>query len=355
MSMIEMDQTRELQSQVQQALERSQQLVIEGSGSKTFIGNHCNGELLKLDGHCGVINYEPKELVISVRAGTPLALLEETLAGQGQMLAFEPPHFGPGATVGGTVAAGLSGPRRPFAGSARDSVLGVRMINGGGEVLRFGGEVMKNVAGYDLSRLMAGAFGTLGVLLEVSLKVVPRPEKTLTLVQERTPKDALRLMNIWSGQPLPLDGAFHDGMRLCLRLSGAAKAVDSAAERLGGERIPGSGLWQELREQQLAFFNSNKPLWRLSVAPAAPYTELPGKQLMDWAGALRWVSGDVPAAKMHRIAEGLGGHAQLFRGGDPGIEKFHPLNPVVMNLHRRIKQALDPQGIFNIGRIYAGL
>ncbi len=349
------DRTEALLERVRQALDSGRPLAIEGGGTKAFYGRVPRGEPLSLAGHAGVVNYEPRELVLTARAGTPLAEIEDLLAEEGQMLAFEPPRFGAAATLGGAVAAGLSGPRRPWAGAARDFVLGVKMINGRGEVLRFGGEVMKNVAGYDLSRLQCGALGTLGVLLEVSLKVLPRPEEELTLVQVAQPEEALERMNRLAGRPLPLSGACFDGLHLHLRLSGTPTAVAAGRRRLGGEVLEkGASFWASVKEQRHPFFDDPRPLWRLSLPSTAPWFELPGKQLVEWGGALRWFRSDAPAEQVRARAESLGGSATLFRDGDREAP-FHPLPAPLLALHRRLKAAFDPRGIFNPGRLYPEL
>ncbi|HYQ73479.1 MAG TPA: glycolate oxidase subunit GlcE, partial [Gammaproteobacteria bacterium] len=260
-----------LVEQLQAATAAGMPLVVRGGGSKSFFGRRCEGQPCLVGGHTGVIDYTPAELVISARAGTPLAELEAVLAQEGQMLAFEPPHFGSTATLGGTIACGLSGPRRPYAGAARDFVLGVRCINGKGERLRLGGQVMKNVAGYDLSRLLTGSLGTLAVLLDIHLKVLPRPEADITLQQTCTAEEAVLRCNRWAGQPLPVSGACHIDDRLYLRLSGSARGVAAAARTIGGDALHEcADFWQALREQQLPFFQGDSPLWRLSVQPAAP-------------------------------------------------------------------------------------
>jgi len=349
------DQTEVLRQQVTEAHAGRTPLRISGGGSKAFYGRPIEGTSLTVGGHRGVIAYEPTELVLTARAGTPLADIEALLAAQGQMLAFEPPHWGDGATLGGTVACNLSGPRRPFTGSARDFVLGCHVINGKGELLHFGGEVMKNVAGYDAARLMAGALGTLGVLLDVSLKVLPMPERKLTLMQACTPTEALTQMNRLAGQPLPLSAtAWADG-QLYLRFSGAASAVTSIPEHVSGEMLPKDAVfWAELRERHLPFFDDARPMWRLALPPAAPQPEIAGDWLIDWGGAQRWLASDEPADRVRAAAEALGGHAALFHTDAPAVD-FHPLPNGLWQLHRRLKQAFDPAGILNPGRMYAGL
>lgn len=257
------------------------------------------------------------------------------------------------ATLGGCIAAGLSGPRRAYAGAVRDIVLGVRMLDGKGSDLRFGGQVMKNVAGYDLSRLMAGSLGTLGVILEVSLKTLPLPAAEMTLRLEHTAAEAIALMNDWAGRPLPLSATCHVDKLLYVRLSGATAAVRAARDKLGGEEVAdGVAFWQSLREQQLDFFAQSLPLWRLSLRPTTPPLNLPGQQIMEWGGALRWLKSDANAKSVREAAALGNGHATLFRGGDKSAGVFHPLPSVMMRLHQRLKHSLDPAGIFNRGRMY---
>ena len=327
-------------------------LVIRGGGSKTFYGNAGAGERLDTRALAGVVDYQPKELVLTARAGTPLAEIEALLAGQGQMLAFEPPYFNGPATLGGAIAAGLSGPRRPYAGAARDFVLGVRVIDGTGQALRFGGQVIKNVAGYDVSRLMVGALGTLGLLTEVSLKVLPRPAAETTLQFELDEAAALLKMNQWAGQPLPLSAtSWHAGL-LTLRLSGAASAVHAAQTKLGGEPLnDAAAFWQRLRDQATPFFDK-RPLWRLALRSSSPPLQLGDAQWIEWGGAVRWLASDLPAAALREAARKGGGHATLFRGASPTDGTFSPLAPALLSLHRNLKQRFDPKGIFNRGRLY---
>jgi glycolate oxidase FAD binding subunit len=327
-------------------------LVIQGGGSKSFYGNADEGEVLSTRALAGVVDYQPKELVLTARAGTPLVEIEALLAEHGQMLAFEPPHFNGPATLGGSIAAGLSGPRRPYAGAARDFVLGVRMIDGSGQALRFGGQVIKNVAGYDVSRLMAGALGTLGLITEVSLKVLPRPAAEVTLQFETSEADAILKMNQWAGLPLPLSAtSWHSGL-LTVRLSGAASAVHAAQIKLGGEAVADpDGFWQRLRDQATPFFDK-RPLWRVAVKSTASPLNLDDAQWIEWGGALRWLATDVPADHLRTIAHAHGGHATLFRGDALADGHFAPLAPALLTLHRNLKQRFDPKGIFNRGRLY---
>lgn len=349
------DISRTLQQQVRDAAAGQRPLQIIGGGSKAFLGRAAEGEPLQISEHRGITHYEPVELVLTARAGTPLKEIEQVLAEQGQMLPFEPPHFGDRATLGGTIAAGLSGPRRPFAGAVRDHVLGCTLLNGKGELLHFGGEVMKNVAGYDVSRLMSGAMGTLGVLLEVSIKVLPRPAEELTLTQPCGFDQAIDLMNGWSARPLPLSAACGDGETLTVRLSGTATAVTAARGSIGGEVADdGDTFWQSLREQQHPFFASELPLWRLSLPPATPHLSVPGQWLIDWGGAQRWLLSDAAPEAIWQAAAVAGGHATLFRRGN-NSEVYQPLPEPLMALHRNLKRSFDPKGILNPGRLYGAL
>ena len=330
-------------------------LRLKGGGSKDFYGGPLAGEVLDTRGYSGIVGYEPTELVITARAGTPLAEVESALATRRQVLACEPPHFG-AATLGGAVAAGLSGPRRAVAGSLRDYVLGVKLMDGEGRELNFGGQVMKNVAGFDVSRLVTGSLGTLGLILEVSLKVMPQPVAQATLRFEMPQHRALDALNGWGGQPVPLAASCWQDDVLMLRLSGAQAAVTAACEKLGGERVAeveAAGFWTVLREQTAAFFAGNAPLWRLSVPSVAPPLDLPGAQLIEWGGAQRWLRGAIDVGQLRETAARVGGHATLFRGGDKTGGVFAPLSPALMEVHRRLKQSFDPYGVFNPGRLYS--
>jgi glycolate oxidase FAD binding subunit len=322
-------------------------LAIVGSGSKRFYSGTVHGTMLDVTGHRGIVEYEPTELVITARAGTSLKDIERALAEKGQMLAFEPPHFGDGATLGGTIACGFSGPRRPFAGSARDFVLGTRIVNGKGEVLCFGGKVMKNVAGYDISRLMAGSLGTLGVILDLSLKVLPCPAAETTLGFEESAANAIAKMNRWAGQPLPLSAAAHIGETMYVRLSGAESAVGAARKRLGGEVVENGELfWEEVREHRQIFFQGSEPLWRLSVPPATATLDLPGNWLIDWGGAQRWLVSGAPEANIRSVAAKAGGYAKVFRNSPLACDSLTQLDPIARALQARIRQAFDPNGVF---------
>ncbi len=344
------DTSAALLEQVNQALQTATPLRIQGGNSKAFLGREVAGEILDTRTHSGIVSYDPTELVITARAGTPLQELCAALDAAGQMLPCEPPHFGE-ATVGGMVASGLSGPRRPWAGSVRDFVLGTRVITGLGKHLRFGGEVMKNVAGYDLSRLMAGSFGCLGVLTEVSLKVLPKPRLCSSIALEMDSSRALARLAEWGQQPLPISAASFENGVLRLRLEGGEGSVAAAHERLGGERID-PAYWQELNEHQLDFFSSGSPLWRLSLPNNTDILDVPGEQLIDWAGAQRWLKSDADDATIRATVSAAGGHAQCYSHGLQD-SPFHPLPATLLRYHRQLKAQLDPHGIFNPGRMYA--
>jgi len=331
---------------------------VRGGGTKDFYGQSFEGEPLETGGHAGIVAYEPTELVITVRGGTPIAEVEATLAERGQLLPFEPPHFGAGATIGGAVAAGLSGPRRQSAGAVRDFVLGVRILDGRGRDLSFGGRVMKNVAGYDVSRLMAGALGTLGVILEVSLKVLPIPVAETTLRLELPQDKAIETMNRWGGQPLPVSAtAWTDG-DLSVRLSGADAAVRAARVKIGGEAVDdaqAAAFWTGIRNHADPFFAGGDALWRVSVPSTAAALEIPGEQLIEWGGSLRWLVTGADARVIRGLATKAGGHATLFRGGDKSVGVFEPLAEAVARIHANLKREFDPHGVLNRGRMYPGL
>src|SRR5215470_9301712 len=334
---------------IREAAAHKRALRICGSGSKDFYAFKLEGEALDVSGYRGIIDYEPSELVMTARAGTPLAEVEEALTQGGQMLACEPPHFGTNATLGGCVAAGFSGPRRAAAGSVRDFVLGTRVLNGAGEDLRFGGRVMKNVAGFDVSRLMTGSFGTLGVIVEVSLKVLPRPEDELTLRYELNAAKAIETVNRWAAQPLPISATCHFGNALSVRLSGSKLGVGAAHAKIGGEEVAdGNGFWRAVREQTLDSFRG--PLWRFSITPTTPPLALPGQQVIEWNGSLRWIATDAPAQQVFDIARKAGGHATRFRA--PNGTPLMLLDPPLLEVHKRLKAALDPNGLFGPHRLH---
>ena len=345
------DVVQRLSEAIRDAAAQRRPLCIRGGGTKDFYGSAIRGDKLETAAYRGIVDYEPTELVITARAGTPLAEIEAALREKGQMLAFEPPHFGPGATLGGCVAAGLSGPRRAYAGAVRDFVLGVRILDGKGDHLRFGGQVMKNVAGYDVSRLMAGSLGTLGLLTEVSLKVLPLPVSETTLLLKRGELEAISLMNEWAARPLPVTATSYRDGDLGVRLSGARVAVDAAAKKIGGTVVDpaqAERFWAGIREQTDPFFAGDAPLWRLSVKPTTPPLGLPGGLLIEWSGALRWLKTGADPKTIRDAAAHSGGHATLFRGANKSAGAFQPLAPALMKLHSNLKRAFDPAGIGNL-------
>ncbi|HKY90071.1 MAG TPA: glycolate oxidase subunit GlcE [Nevskiaceae bacterium] len=349
-----MDATGKMRDRILAAARDGTPLRLRGGGTKDWYGRDLQGTVLDLRAHRGIVDYDPAELVITARGGTPLAEVEDALAQRGQWLAFEPPHFGEGATIGGCVASGLAGPRRATAGSPRDFVLGATVLDGRGQVLRFGGQVMKNVAGYDVARLMAGSLGTLGVVLDVSLKLLPRPPAEATLAFECDETAAIARMNTLAGQPLPVSAtAWHAGA-LHVRLSGAVASVRKLCGTLGGRLVePGeaAGFWTSLREQTHPFFDAARgPLWRCAVPSTTPPLAI-GDTLIEWGGGQRWVRGDGARAAANRA----GGHAVAFRFHADRAAAFDALPAPLLAIHQRLKAVFDPAGILNRGRLHAEL
>lgn len=376
----------QLCQQVRAARESSTPLYIHGGNTKLFYGEPMAGlpivhdnldqdaltaampdlapQPLDVSQYRGILNYEPSELVITARAGTPLAEIEQAVAAQGQALAFEPPRFGPSSTLGGCVASGLSGPRRMAAGSLADFVLGARLLHSSGEVLSFGGEVMKNVAGYDVSRLLAGSLGSLGPIVELSIKVLPVPPVEQTMKLEVDEHDALGLLDTWRGLPLPISATMwladsvNNKGSLYIRISGSRPAVVSAMAQVGGETVPDTvavELWDALRDQTHSFFQQ-RPLWRVAVPPTTPELAL-GPTLIEWNGGLRWVATDMPAGELRRKVEACGGHATLYRYDTKpdDVPVFHPIPTALERINRRMMEQFDPAGIFNPGRRFPAI
>ena len=358
------DDSDRLIDEVARAIAGRRALTIRGGNTKAFLGRARHRETIELDtrSHSGIVRYEPTELVITARAGTPLSQLTDALEAAGQMLPCEPPEFDGRATVGGAVASGLCGPRRPWSGAVRDYVLGCRLVTGEARHLRFGGEVMKNVAGYDMSRLSAGSYGCLGLLTEVSLKVLPKPRASRSLVLDMQASEAMSELGRWRRSALPVTGACHANGRLHVRLEGGEGSVAAAKARIGGEDLD-MRFWKALRERALPFFEDPRPLWRLSLPNAAPLPALPGDVMLDWGGAQRWLKSTGSVQAIRRIAEAAGGHATLYGSLDtlhtPAHEHadspFMPLPAPLARLHRALKDRLDPNGVFNPGRLYANL
>ena len=346
------DISDKLCAQVKQACDEKRALRITAGNSKSFYGRNVQGEDLSLAEHTGITEYRASELVLTARSGTKLLDIESALAENQQMLAFEPPILGPDSTLGGSIACGLSGPRRPFAGAARDFVLGTTIINGKGERLRFGGQVMKNVAGYDASRLMTGAQGTLGVLLQASIKVLPVSQSELTLCFEQSFEDAHNRLGGWILQGQPITASCYSDDQLFIRLSSTENSTKSAHKAIGGE-IHSNYLWKSLRHQTHDFFQQHKNLWRVSVPPSAATIAPDQPQLTEWNGALRWIASD---RELFIEASEAGGHATRYRpDGHTENQVFQPLAPPMLALHQRLKNSFDPQNILNPGRLYPEL
>lgn len=347
------DISQQLIEQVQAARADKKRLHICGRGTKEFMGRSTHGDKLDVSGHSGIVSYNPVELVLTARAGTPISEIEQALDEKNQMLSFEPPKFG-GASIGGTLACNQSGPGRPWGGSVRDAVLGTRIINGKGEHLKFGGQVMKNVAGYDVSRLQSGALGTLGVITEISLKVLPKPAASITLMQDMDADEAILMMNQLAGKPNPLSAASWVDGKLYIRLSGAASAVDQAAGNIGGDALDAAeDFWERVREQQHVFFDGDEPLWRFSINSFSESLMDNANWFIDWGGSQRWLRGEYEKRELEKLAERSGGQVSLYRGGDRSGEVFHHLNDAMQRLQTNVKLAIDPDEIFNPGRLYS--
>lgn len=348
------DISKQLQKQIQAARTEGRKLNIVGGGSKAFMGRNPCGETLSVAQHRGIVSYQPVELVLTARAGTSIREIEAVLEEHGQMLAFEPPCYTEESTLGGTLACNVSGPARPWQGSMRDHVLGIRLINGRGEHLRFGGQVMKNVAGYDVSRLMAGAMGTLGVITEVSLKVMPKPACQMTLVEVMGLDKAIRIMNERAASPKPITAACWLEGRLYTRLSGAYSSVEATAAHWGLEPMKDAEtFWRQLRDQQLDYFSGDAPLWRFSVKATAANPDIDGDWLVDWGGAQRWLRAEGSLTDLEPLASSMGGTVSLFRGGDRSTEVFHGQHQALQQIQQRIKEGFDPDRLFNPGRLYS--
>ena len=365
--------------QIIEAGKQNQVLSIQGGNTKSWYGNPSQSSILSTRSYQGILDYQPEELVITACAGTPIAEIESTLAKNNQILPFEPPHFGEDATFGGVIAAGLAGPARISAGNLRDFVLGSRLMDGRGEDLSFGGKVMKNVAGYDVSRLLPGSLGSLALLLEASVKVLPKPAATASLRCRMGASDALKILNEWAGQPLPLNASAWIGDaggegELTIRLAGAKAAVTSASQmmqdRLGATVLDDSEadlFWHNLREQQLSWFSqmpNHHALWRLSLPANCPVLEMPKDCLpeiiMEWHGQERWIQGPAnqsTANVLQKLAIQHGGHLTCFRSlSTEAFERFTRLdsNPLTAGLEavqKRLRHSFDPFGVFTTGRL----
>lgn len=341
-------------STIEDAYHNKQPLGIHGGGSKAFYGNQINAEPIITSSLNGIIEYEPSELYITALAGTPLAIIEQTLNERNQMLSFEPPHYTSNATIGGSVACGLSGPRRPYADAIRDCILGTHIINGKGEHLTFGGKVMKNVAGYDVSRLMCGAFGTLGLITQVSIKVLPKPNAEITLTFEFSEQQAKQKIQSWLQNLTPLTASYFNNNQLWIRLSGLENTVTKLQQQLGGEAITcQASFWANIKNHQADFFTDNTPLWRCIVPHNTAAITLAGPRCFEWNGGLQWIKTDASTQEIFQKCTSLKGHATLFRSETKPIDCFSPMNAYLKQLHLNLKQAFDPAGILNPGRMYS--
>ncbi|MDD1793201.1 glycolate oxidase subunit GlcE [Enterovibrio sp. ZSDZ42] len=358
------DISTSLCEQVQDARADNTPLNLIGGNTKTFIGREATGRPVSLTGHSGVTAYHPSELVITARAGTRITELQSVLAEHNQMLVGEPPAFEGKATLGGSIACNISGASRPFYGSLRDAILGVTLINGFGEPLRFGGQVMKNVAGYDLSRLQAGAMGAFGILTDISLRVMPKPESVETLVLKMDTPQAITFMRQRVSSGYPLSGAAWVDGHLYIRLAGTAPNVGYYSRKLGGESLPHQSLfWRSIRNFRHPFFSHNGHLYRLSIDAAAPHFTRFENTLVDWAGNIRWVVTDENHESISELAKNNGGHVARYRSKSFGNrqkdnhngECFQTLSPAHQRLHKSLKAAFDPQNLFNSGRLYSWL
>ena len=336
-----------LQIDVQRAIKEKTQIYIQG-GQSQFRKPNEHIYSVSLTDEQGILAYEPTELVVTVKAGTSLRALQRILAQNNQMLAFEPPAPDENSSIGGCIACNRSGPRRPFTGSARDFVLGVNIVNGLGEYLKFGGQVMKNVAGYDVSRLMAGSAGSLAIITQVSLKVLPLPRLETTIVKSMAVPLAIQTMATLQNLSYPLSGLCHIDNTLYVRLSGNVKAVLAAKTKIGGDEfLNAEDFWQKIRDRSHPFFTTpNTGLWRILVSPATPMLDIPGQWLIDWGGAQRWLQSERSEDDIRLRTIDHGGLAHSYGTQQAPQTKFHRIEPNIMQLFKRIKTAFDPHGVF---------
>ncbi|MEE9310684.1 MAG: glycolate oxidase subunit GlcE [Cocleimonas sp.] len=347
-----------LQQQVKEAIASKEPLYIHGGNSKLFYGNKVDAKPLDISQHSGVVSYEPTELCITVQAGTRLRDIVDLLAEHQQILPFEPPMYSENTTIGGAIATGISGPRRAYTGSVRDAILGVQMINGDGDIVNFGGQVMKNVAGYDLSRLMVRSQGTLGVILNVSLRLLPKPTHDVTVGFETSASEAIEYFQNLRTQQLPITAtAWFDGQAF-IRLSASEATTISSQKRMGlAQANTSKTFWQDIRDHKHEFFKAfDKPLWRLSLPTAAGnIANSDDKQLIEWGGAQRWLSSNAPSNIIQGMIGKHDAHATLFASTVPDTQIFPELDPLLLKIHKQLKNKMDPHGIFNPNRIYQGL
>ena len=344
--------TQTICNQIAEAHNKATPLKISAGNSKAFYGRKIEGDELSIKDHSGIIDYHASELVITARSGTKISEIENALAENKQMFAFEPPHHNEHSTLGGIIACGLSGPRRGFACATRDAVLGTTIANGKGEAMKFGGQVMKNVAGYDVSRLMVGAQGTLGVLLDISVKVLPKPESEITLAFEMSFADAQKNVRQWILQGQPISASCYQNGQLMIRLSSTPNSISNAQQELGGEQGD-LEIWKQLRDQTHEFFAAHKNIWRISLPPATPMFAEDKPQLIEWNGALRWIASD---ENMFEQAKAFGGHATRYTlNTEHADEVFQPLAKPMLTIQQKLKASFDPKNILNPGRLYPEL
>ena len=346
-----------LEETVNQARKAGRPMAIEGGGTRRFYGREIVGEPLSLANYSGIVEYYPTELVITSRAGTAMSELSRILAENGQILGFEPPVFGAGSTLGGTIAMGMAGPGRPYRGSVQDFVLGMHILTGTGKVMHFGGQVIKNVAGFDISRLMVGALGCLGIILDISIKVIPQPQCEKTLSFEYSDgNEAVAAFNSLAGKPFPVTAAaWFDGIAR-VRLTGSSAGINSAVRKIGGAvDEEGAEFWRSIRNHTHRFFRGNAILRRVNIKPSAPLYPGNNSVLIDWGGALRWYRGEKNNEVLNEFIYSQGGYIEDFRSGDRSKEMFPVPDSAMMKIHRSLKQAFDPDRILNPGRMYVEL
>ena len=362
------DSAHILQQQVLQAYTEKKPLSVVGGNSKCFYGNSLDAEIIKTSCHKGILEHEPTELVITARAGTPLQEIDQTLAANHQTLAFEPPHFSDNATVGGMIAAGLSGPARPYQASVQDAVLGCTILNGKGEVLRFGGKVMKNVAGYDVSRLMVGSLGCLGIILDVTLKVIPATMAEATFIFKMEPNQCPAFINELRHQGYPVSASCHFEGELLVRFSAGNNEIESLNKSLSknyayidSRQLQDSSFWLHLKEHTLPFFSLEKEdsdlsLWRLSVSADTDVSSLIDAQtnfISEWGNCVYWFKSNSQSELVFNTAKNISGSASVFKANNDAMtNRFQPLSAVVGNWHKELKNAFDPADILNRGKMY---
>ena len=347
------DRIQQLCNVVKHAHDTKQPLNIQAGNSKAFYGNHVDGQIIKTSDLDGIIEYQPSELYITAYASTSLQTIEDTLDEHNQILSFEPPHYSNSATIGGAIASGFSGPRRPYGDAIRDCILGTNIINGKGEYLSFGGKVMKNVAGYDVSRLMCGAFGTLGIITQASIKVQPKPKHECTLLFEFSEEQALNKIHSWLSELIPVTASYYENNHLWIRLSGLEKTLNNIHKQIGGEEISSNKeFWQSIKNHQTDFFHSNTPLWRCIIPHNSPFT-INGDSSFEWNGSLRWIKSTETADTIFSACQKYRGHASLFRSSSKPTDCLAPMNPQLQTIHQKLKHAFDPEKILNPGRMYS--